>query len=67
MIRNTDKRHAGCVPAAAAGTAATAAGTFDSCRAWGFPAYNAAQFPDCTGTKKFNKNLNNRKQGRTWE
>jgi hypothetical protein len=28
MIWNTDKRHAGDVP----GTAATAAGTFDSCR-----------------------------------
>jgi hypothetical protein len=33
MIENTDKRHAGCVPAAADGTAATAAGASDSCRA----------------------------------
>jgi hypothetical protein len=34
MIRNTDKRYAGDVPAAANGKAETAVGTFDSCRAW---------------------------------
>jgi hypothetical protein len=36
MIRNTDKRRAGDVPATAERTAATVAGTLDSCKAWGF-------------------------------